>query len=156
VVVEWQDRDPRSLELINKTNQFNLNGLRYTQTEWAREARESGAFVVSAGYRDKYGPLGTVAVMKGRQANEVLYVDAWVMSCRAFSRRIEHQCLKILFDYFKAREVLLAFNPTLRNEPMQNFLGSICGPKLDGPVNISQHMFREKCPLLYHRVQTNG
>jgi len=148
--------DPRSLELVNKTNQFNLNGLRYTPTEWERRSHEADTFVVSADYGDKYGPLGTISVMKGRQGNGAVYVDTWVMSCRAFSRRIEHQCLRIIFDRFQAREVSLAFHPTSRNEPMQEFLASLCGSKPTGPINLSEQVFREKCPPLYHQVQANG
>ena len=35
VVFEFGSREPRVLELVNKTNQFNLNGIRYTEAEWA-------------------------------------------------------------------------------------------------------------------------
>jgi FkbH-like protein len=148
--------DPRSLELINKTNQFNLNGLRYTQTEWQRHAHQADTFVVSADYKDKYGSLGTISVIKGRQENGTVYIDIWVMSCRAFSRRIEHQCLNVLFDHFKAQEVMLAFTPTPRNEPMRDFLASFSEGKPSGPIKLSKDMFREKCPPLYHRVKANG
>jgi FkbH-like protein len=34
--------DPRALELVNKTNQFNLNGVRYTEAEWQNRPDAKG------------------------------------------------------------------------------------------------------------------
>ena len=44
-----------------------------------------------------------------------LNVEAWVMSCRAFARRIEHQTLKTLFDATGASEIEFDFAPTAKN-----------------------------------------
>jgi FkbH-like protein len=44
---------PRSLELVNKTNQFNLNGIRYTENEWGRKLAAPHTFVMTASYTDK-------------------------------------------------------------------------------------------------------
>ena len=58
--------DPRVLELVNKTNQFNLNGRRYTEADWHRQLVSPGAVLVAVSYEDKFGPLGTIAVLAGR------------------------------------------------------------------------------------------
>ena len=89
--------DPRALELVNKTNQFNLNGKRYTEASWRDYLLHPESFLLLASYKDKFGPLGKIAVIAGRQNGTKLSVDAWVMSCRAFSRRIEYACLEELF-----------------------------------------------------------
>src|SRR5262249_23709412 len=86
--------DPRTLELVSKTNQFNLNGMRFTDPEWRKQLDAPGAFLLVAGYQDKFGPLGKIAVLQGRLEGRVLQVGTWVMSCRAFGRRIEHRCLE--------------------------------------------------------------
>ena len=57
--------DARVLELVNKTNQFNLNGRRYTEADWRRALSREGAFLLVAAYRDKFGPLGRIAVVSG-------------------------------------------------------------------------------------------
>jgi FkbH-like protein len=90
--------DPRSRELVNKTNQFNLNARRFEAAEWDLAARRDGAFVWSLAYQDKFGPLGKIAVIGGQSHHGCLAIDVWVMSCRAFARRIEHQCLSLLFE----------------------------------------------------------
>ncbi|HEY0466866.1 MAG TPA: HAD-IIIC family phosphatase, partial [Polyangiaceae bacterium] len=94
--------DPRVLELINKTNQFNLNGRRFSQGDWLSYLNAPGAWLATVGYKDKFGPLGTIGAIAGQRgaASAALTVEAWVLSCRAFSRRIEHACLRAVFDRF--------------------------------------------------------
>ena len=57
--------EPRVLELVNKTNQFNLNGRRYTEADWRNLTSQPDAVVLSVSYEDKFGPLGTIAVVAG-------------------------------------------------------------------------------------------
>lgn len=144
--------DPRILELVNKTNQFNLNGVRYNEAEWCQRRSRDGALLAAASYQDKFGPLGKIAVIAGRQDGDVLYIYTWVMSCRVFSRRIEHQCLKWLFEKFRARQIAFDFVPTPKNGPLQQFFESLTGVTPATPVVLSREQFEGSCPLLYHRV----
>lgn len=145
--------DARVLELVNKTNQFNLNGIRHAEAEWNRDLECPGAFVLSISYRDKFGPLGKIAVLKGTKIGKCVKVGAWVMSCRAFARRIEYRCLEILFEKLGAEEALLEFSRTSKNGPTQDFLSSLLGNAPESPCRISRQMFYEKCPSLYHTVE---
>jgi FkbH-like protein len=144
--------DPRALELVNKTNQFNLNGARYAEADWKNRLARPEEFLSVVSYRDKFGPLGKIAVLEGRHEGETLFIDTWVMSCRAFSRRIEHQCLQAMFERHAAREVFFNFHPTPRNGPLQDFLASISGRRPDAPFTLSRTLFEEKRPPLYQRV----
>ena len=145
--------DPRTLELVNKTNQFNLNGRRYTESEWSGRLRRQGAFLMAASYRDKFGPLGKIAVVEGRLEDGTLYIETWVMSCRAFARRIEHQCLRTLFERSGAGKAVFDFSATPKNGPLRDFLGSVTGRPLEGPVGCTRSRFEEACPALYHQVE---
>ncbi len=113
---------PRVLDLINKTNQFNLNGKRFTDAEWHRLTTRADALVVAISYEDKFGPLGTIGVIGGAVQGKSLSVETWVMSCRAFARRIEHQTLRMLFESSGANEIYFDFLPTAKNGPLQDFL----------------------------------
>jgi FkbH-like protein len=145
--------DPRVLELVNKTNQFNLNGLRYSEADWRKEVAQAGAFVASIGYEDKFGPLGKIAVIRGRQQGSSLTVGTWVMSCRAFARRVEHQCVRILFDRFSAARIEFEFSPTAKNGPLQEFFAKILDEKTDGRASITREAFESKCPPLHHTLK---
>jgi FkbH-like protein len=119
--------DARALELVNKTNQFNLNGTRHTETSWHRLFSFSDAFLMVASYRDKFGPLGKIAVLAGSACGSRISVSTWVMSCRAFSRRIEHRCLAELLARFDPAEVEFDYRQTERNGPLRDFLGEMLG-----------------------------
>jgi FkbH-like protein len=143
--------DRRSLELINKTNQFNLNGQRITEAEWMQRINDPSTFILSANYTDKFGALGKIAVLLGKKEEDVFQVDNWVMSCRAFSRRIEYAFLKSLFDR-GAKKVVLRYKGTDRNSYLQEFLKAAAGKEPSTEVSISQSEFTAHCPQLFHQV----
>jgi FkbH-like protein len=145
--------DPRALELLNKTNQFNLNGVRFTEAEWSARLKQPETFLVVADYRDKYGPLGKIAVLTGRQEGKTLRVEAWAMSCRAFARRIEHACLAHLFQEFQPDEVVFGFKTTPRNGPLAAFLEELLGQAPEPGVRLSRADFTAKCPPLSHTLR---
>lgn len=145
--------DPRPLELINKTNQFNLNGQRIGESEWQRLRERDDAIIAVVSYQDKFGPLGKVAVLIGSRAGEKVTVSHWVMSCRAFSRRIEHHMLNELFRRTGAAEIEFAFAPTAKNGPLREFFGALGIPTESGAgCSISHADFLERCGALPHEV----
>jgi FkbH-like protein len=148
-----QKDDHRAFELINKTNQFNLNGKRLNETLWTTYLREPDTFLMTVSYEDKYGPLGKIAVLLGRVQGTAAKINYWVMSCRAFSRRIEQQCLRWLFEEFQLQEIDFDYQQTERNKAIQDFLSSIAGTSPNGHSRISRAGFFEKCPPLFHDVK---
>ena len=146
-----QQPDPRALELINKTNQFNLNGKRHTEASWHQYLSDPAAFLMVASYEDKYGPLGKIAVMAGRVQGGKLSIDHWVMSCRAFSRRIEHGCLQQAFAKFGASEANFDCVQTARNQPVLDFFTELTGrPEV---CTIRKEELEAKCPPIYLTIQ---
>ena len=154
-----QPLDSRSLELVNKTNQFNLNGRRFQETDWQDWLNGPGAVFVVASYRDKYGPLGKIAVIAGDLLNSdssgkrKLCVRTWVMSCRAFSRLIEYECLRWLFTKLDIEELEFDFLPTPRNTPMQDFLQQLRNAPPKPQCHLSRAQFMRNCPPLVHSVE---
>lgn len=147
------DGDARAFELLNKTNQFNLNGKRLSESEWRSFLKDPTAFVLTVSYKDKFGSLGKIAVILGRTSGRKTHVSGWVMSCRAFSRRIEHQCLKYLFETLEAEEIILDYQLTPRNGPLQEFLTELLGEAPGEIVHLSKEQFASKLPPLFHRLE---
>ena len=143
----------RAFELVNKTNQFNLNGKRFSESEWQKLLNDPAAFVLAVSYKDKFGPLGRIAVIMGTSLGSRITVNGWVMSCRAFSRRIEHQCLKYLFDALSADEIVFDYEVTPRNGTFQQFLADLLGKPAESRVILSKGQFAAKVPPLFHRVE---
>ena len=137
---------------MNKTNQFNLNGRRYTESEWRAALERPDAFLVRVSYQDKFGPLGKIASVVGTRNGDTLSVDCWVMSCRAFSRQIEHHTLDRLFAHFTASSVKLDYLRTDRNMPLQEFLGAIGTEPIASVPVIAADEFHRSCRSLPHKV----
>ena len=141
---------PRALELINKTNQFNLNGVRWDEAEWRSWCQRPEARVALLGYTDRYGPLGNVAVVAAEQHDQRLLVRSWVMSCRAFSRRLEYATLECLLDQWPAQVWCFDWRPTERNGPLASALGSLLGDLGPaGKLEIAADTLRAKLPPVY-------
>lgn len=148
--------EPRALELVNKTNQFNLNGERMSDVEWQALLENPESFLLVAGYQDKYGPLGKIAVVAGRNVDHKICIDVWVMSCRAFSRRIEYSCLAYLFNKLVSDEILLNFKATQKNGPFQDFVSQFSPLPSALSITISKAAFIAKCPATFHSIQELG
>jgi FkbH-like protein len=145
--------DVRAFELVNKTNQFNLNGKRFSDAEWKNFLSDPAAFLLTASYKDKFGPLGKIAVVLGRVQGRTAKVASWVMSCRAFSRRIEYQCLKHLFDTWEVAEIEFEYEATERNGPLQEFLAEFVKAPLQPGMRLTKEQFDERVPQLFHHVE---
>ena len=148
-----QATDSRAFELLNKTNQFNLNGKRLSDAAWKTYLNDPATFLMTASYEDKFGPLGKIAVLLGRIQGKAIRIDSWVMSCRAFSRRVEHQSLKQLFQKFDAEEIYFDYKATPRNGPLQEFFTGLLGAPPITDLRFSRAAFSGRSPSLFHRVE---
>ncbi len=141
----------RALELIGKAGQFNLNGHRMTEAE-LDQAMGAGGELITVGYADRYGPLGLIAALLVIPDHAGWAVDAWVMSCRAFARRVEHHTLRHVFDRFAADEVALSFQPTARNVALREFLTSLTGSEPQRELRVARERLERSAPPLVHRM----
>jgi len=142
--------DGRALELVNKTNQFNLNGIRYSEADWNVFLSDPTTHLLVVEYEDRFGKLGKIAVLGGRERDGGFELEIWVMSCRAFSRRIEHQCLKMLLSRWDP--VRFQWKRGERNGPMLDFLTEMT-PDWQA---VRQAEFSRRCPPLFHETECTG
>ncbi|MCA8494673.1 HAD-IIIC family phosphatase [Burkholderia arboris] len=81
-------RFTRAFELVNKSNQFNTTGRRWSFDECAR-AFDAGTVMVVAHVIDKYTDYGLVAVAIVHHER----IEQYVMSCRVFGLGVEQSLL---------------------------------------------------------------
>ncbi|MCW2855957.1 MAG: FkbH like protein [Marmoricola sp.] len=115
----------RAFELVNKTNQFNLNGHRVAEAEWHKRRTRPGAVGWSMTYGDRFGTLGAISVLTGVLDGGTLTLDTWVLSCRAFSRGIEHHVLAALIERYEPTRIRFDFVPTDRNGVVAQLMKSL-------------------------------
>lgn len=113
----------RALQLINKTNQFNLNGRRLTDEE-LRATLEAGGRLFAATLDDRTGSHGEIlACLVGADG----VIRSLVMSCRVFQRRVEYAFLAWLTAQPNP-PTGVQWAATARNAPFRQFLSEIAGP----------------------------
>jgi len=95
----------RITQLINKTNQFNLTTRRYTSAEVETIARDPNYIALYGRLADKFGDNGLVSVLIGQIADDTLYVEAWLMSCRVIKREMELSMFDALVGQCQLRGV---------------------------------------------------
>jgi FkbH-like protein len=146
--------DPRALELVNKTNQFNLNGRRFSAAEWLDYLKAPDHCAWIASYGDCFGPLGKIAVAAGRfNGDGELHLDAWVLSCRAFGRRIEYAMLGALFERHGLKKIRFEAVPTERNGPLREMLNAVTGCDAAPGVSLDCSGFSARKQPWYMRVE---
>ncbi len=86
----------RAVQLINKTNQFNLTTRRYTQASAAAIIDDPSAIGITLRLTDRFGDNGIVGIVIARKTGPDLTLDTWLMSCRVLGRRVEQATLQVL------------------------------------------------------------
>ncbi|HLH93483.1 MAG TPA: HAD-IIIC family phosphatase [Xanthobacteraceae bacterium] len=135
------NRFPRALELINKTNQFNTTGRRWTRADcaaaFARGARFQ-AFEVQDRFT-RYGLVGVVVVEEGR-------IDQFVMSCRVLGLDVETAVVAALSKRLQnGRDLAARLEATDANLPCRD-LYDRCGFKQDGNYWIKPRAHTVEAP----------
>jgi FkbH-like protein len=83
----------RVVELLAKTNQFNLTTRRHSRAEVERLLALPGALGLALSLTDRFGDYGLISVILAVPEEgdpSVLRLDTWLMSCRAIGRSVEH------------------------------------------------------------------
>ena len=108
---------PRIVQLINKTNQFNLTTRRRTDAE-VRALMTAGAYTQAMRVRDRFGDSGLTGVLIAIPEGEGLRIDTWLMSCRVLGRRLEEVVFAALVRYAaesRRKNITAEYIPTSKN-----------------------------------------
>jgi FkbH-like protein len=115
----------RTAELINRTNQFNLEGSRVTFKEVTDWHHSPDHVIVLGQTRDRFGDMGTTCVAVVHVEGSQMRLLPFVLSCRVFGYGIEHGVMHHLLDVARARGVKRIsgrYVETPQNSPCREFL----------------------------------
>jgi FkbH-like protein len=109
----------RTVQLINKTNQFNLTTRRYSEADIVAVMQDQRAFGAQLRLIDRFGDNGIIAIVIGRLRDDAeLVIDTWLMSCRVLGRQVEPTTLNLVAALAKelgARRLVGDYIPTSKN-----------------------------------------
>ena len=81
---------PRIAQLTQRSNQFNLRTVRYTEAEIEAISRDDSHICLYFTLKDKFGDHGLISVViLDKQDDNSLCVSEWLMSCRVLKRGME-------------------------------------------------------------------
>ncbi len=109
----------RIVQLINKTNQFNLTTRRTTEDAVVGVMESPTAFGLQLRLVDRFGDNGIIAICIGRlQGDGDLLIDTWLMSCRVLGRGVEPATLNLIAEQARrlgAKRLVGDYIPTQKN-----------------------------------------
>lgn len=94
---------PRIAQLTQRSNQFNLRTIRYTENEIEKIANDDHYITLYFNLKDEFGDHGLVSVViMEKKSDEEVFIDTWLMSCRVLKRGMEefivNNIVKIVAD----------------------------------------------------------
>ena len=109
----------RVVQLINKSNQFNLTTRRYTEEDVLAVMADPRAFGLQLRLLDRFGDNGVIAIVIGRvdDAGDC-EIDTWLMSCRVLGRQVEPTTLNLIAAQaaaLGAKRLVGVYVPTKKN-----------------------------------------
>jgi FkbH-like protein len=110
----------RIVQLINKSNQFNLTTRRYTDPEAAEAENDPSVFTMQVRLADIFGDNGMISVIVCRPSDEQTWeIETWLMSCRVLGRKVEHMVLREILHHAREtgiNKLVGVYKPTERNQ----------------------------------------
>lgn len=132
----------RAIQLINKTNQFNSNGIRISVDE-VQGVLNAGGKLFTGSLKDKNGEHGEVlALLMDNNHNAM----SFVMSCRVFQRQVEFVFISVLLKQIGT--IKMIYKMTDRNEPFRLFLSKFFEVLDGGEYCFDSELVEGKFPNL--------
>lgn len=144
---------PRIVQLINKTNQFNLTTRRFGEAEIQTFMQDPNCVGLQLRLLDRFGDNGMISVIMGRPEGRDLRLETWLMSCRVLGRQVEAATLNLVVAQAKAlgfQSLIGEYLPTEKNGMVQNHYAQL-GFSLENSNGQSGQRYRldlETAPTL--------
>lgn len=121
---------PRIAQLTQRSNQFNLRTVRYTEAEIEMIAKDDSYITLYCCLRDKFGNHGLISVVimdkpqfYSDQDKDALFISEWLMSCRVLKRGMEEYIVNKIIEIAKANgyaKVVGEYIKTPKNAMVEN------------------------------------
>jgi FkbH-like protein len=116
---------PRVAQLSQRSNQFNLRTVRYTEAAIEILAAVNTDYhTFSFTLDDKYGDNGLICVViLTKDDKNMLFIDTWLMSCRVLKRGMENFVLNTIVNHAKEKgysTIKGEYIPTAKNEMVKD------------------------------------
>ncbi len=115
---------PRAVQLLAKTNQFNLTTRRRSAAEVEQFLAAPGGQAVVVRVRDRFGDAGVVGLALASNRGDACFIDSLLLSCRVIGRGVETALLACIAEQAVrtgAKRLVGEFIATKKNTPCATF-----------------------------------
>lgn len=148
MVLHWGSVDaisaPRVVQLINKSNQFNLTTRRTTDAALAATLVDPAVIAIQMRLVDRFGNNGLIAVVMAVHRGADVTITDWLMSCRVLKRGVEAGTYNVIVANARLRgasRLLGSFCPTAKNGMVRDHYAALgfapLGEEADGTTRWS-------------------
>lgn len=126
---------PRVSQLTQRSNQFNLRTVRYTEDEISAIANSDEYITLDFTLEDKYGDYGLISVIILKKQSDALFIDTWIMSCRVLKRGMEKFVLNQISQHagkIGTKQIIGEYIPTAKNGMVKEHYSELGFTKCDG------------------------
>ncbi len=95
---------PRTIQLLNKTNQLNLSTRRLTEKEFINWINISSNKLWTIAATDKFGDYGIIGILSLSIKKEKTQLVDFILSCRVVGRDIEKVMIEFIKEYLKKKK----------------------------------------------------
>ena len=141
---------PRIAQLTQRSNQFNLRTVRYTEQEIEALAQDDDHVGLYFTLKDRFGDYGLISVViLDKEPEDVLFISQWLMSCRVLKRGMEEFILDKIMHLAAdrgIRKVVGEYLPTPKNAMVKDLYEKL------GFVRVDEHRFEaDPARYVYHK-----
>ncbi len=134
---------PRAAQLTQRSNQFNLRTIRYTEEQMNAIITDPNKFTLSVSLKDKFGEYGLISlIILHKTSKDQLFIDTWIMSCRVLKRNVEEFVLNKMVNLAAingCQSLRGEYLPTQKNGLVKDHYKNLGFTNIDGywqlPVN---------------------
>lgn len=100
--VKLEEKDiPKFVQLINKSNQFNIRTQRYTEADIKNMVFDNKYCLISVSLEDRFNKFGIISCVILKKIHNRCFIDTWVMSCRVLKRDVEYLTFRRILECAK-------------------------------------------------------
>jgi FkbH-like protein len=144
----------RIIQLLNKTNQFNLTTKRHTGNEIQEMINSSEFEVFAYQAEDRFGDNGIIAVSIIHYCSEIPVIEEFVMSCRVMGRNIEYAIIDDIEQYLMNKgysELIGVYKESAKNMPVSELYDRLGYEVIKNEMGSKEYriVFANKCQREY-------
>lgn len=126
---------PRVSQLSQRSNQFNLRTVRYSEEDLVKIMNSDNYYGLVFNLKDKFGDHGVISfvILKMTSSNKV-FIENWAMSCRVLERGMENFVVNYLQEFCvnkKIEFIISEYKETSKNLLVKNLYIKLAFDRLE-------------------------